>query len=338
MSIDPMLNKDSPKFHLHVENNRYQGEVFDISRPKVYAALALRGNLADRVNVTIGYDGDIFGNEIRTAHALVGWKFDRQCLAGSAPNLRWIHVTGAGVESFMPLDWLPKGVVFTNNSGVHGERASEYAIMAILALNNRLPEMFTNQVQARWEKAFNTGVAGKTLLIVGVGSIGSATARHAKHFSMCVIGVRRSGKPRANVDEMYRPEDLAQVLPRADFVLVTAPETEASRGLIGRKELGLMKPGAGIVVYSRAGLVDYDALREKLERKELSAVLDVFETEPLPPSSPLWKTPNLIVTPHCSSDDAAQYVPRTLDLVFRNIERHLSGKPLVNRVNANRQY
>lgn len=328
----------SPRFHLHIENNRYQGEVFDISRAKLDAALRGRDDLAAQLEVTIGYDGDIFAEAMRTAQGLVGWRFERQGLAERAPQLRWIHATGAGVESFMPLDWLPKGVVFTNNSGVHGERASEYAIMAILALNNRLPEMVTNQFRARWEKAFNGGIAGKTLLIVGVGAIGAATARRAKSFAMRVLGIRRSGRPRAGVDEMYRPEDLPQILPRADFVIVTAPQTPASRHLIGRAELDLMKRGAGIVVYSRAGLVDYEALRGKLERKELSAVLDVFDTEPLPASSPLWQTPNLIITPHCSSDDAAQYVPRTLELVLHNVARSLAGKRLLNRVSPKYQY
>jgi glyoxylate/hydroxypyruvate reductase A len=327
-----------PRLRIHFENNRHQGEVFDFARDKIEQAIARGPVPAERLDVSVGYDGDIFHDAMSTAEVLVGWRFDRECVRAAAPQLRWVHVTGAGVESFMPLDWLPRRAVLTNNSGVHGERASEYAIMALLALNNRLPEMVFNQAQGRWEKLFNGGIGGKTLLVVGVGQIGAATAAWAKKFSMHVIGVRRSGRRRANVDEMYRPEDLPALLPRADFVIVTAPQTEASHHLIGRKELALMKPGAGLLVYSRAGLVDYEALREKLIRRELSAVLDVFETEPLAPSSPLWKTPNLLITPHCSSDDTVNYVPRSLDLVLRNADRYLAGKRLLNRVSRTHQY
>lgn len=335
-----MRNAPTPrsKLKLHIENNRNLGEVFDCSRAQVKKALARRRELAPKLDITIGYDGDIFEKAMRRAEVLIGWNFPRDDLGRAAPELRWIHSIGAGVEDYMPLDWLPNGVAFTNNRGVHGERASEYAIMAVLALNNRLPEMVGNQRRSRWRQMFNSSISGKTLLIVGVGHIGGDTAAWAKRFSMRVIGIRRSGRPRRHVDEMYRPTDLPKLLPQADFVLVAAPETDATRHMIGRKELALMKPGAGIVVYSRAGLVDYEALRQRLEKGELSAILDVFEPEPLPASSPLWKTPNLIITPHCSSDDTESYVPRTLDLVFDSVERYLAGKPLLNRVSRRNQY
>jgi phosphoglycerate dehydrogenase-like enzyme len=127
-------------------------------------------------------------------------------------------------------------------------------------------------------------------------------------------------------------------LPRADFVLVSAPHTDASHHMIGARELALLKPGAGLVNYSRANLVDYDALRVKLAAGEMSAVLDVFDPEPLPESSPLWRTPNVIITPHCSSDDRNEYTPRTLDLVLRNVQRFMEGRPLVNRVSRKHQY
>ena len=155
---------------------------------------------------------------------------------------------------------------------------------------------------------------------------------------MQVIGIRRAGKSHRAVHEMYRPADLPRLLPRADFVLVTAPHTSATHRMVGRAELDLLKPGAGLVNYSRAQLVDYEALRRKLERREMSAVLDVFDPEPLAESSPLWGTPNLIITPHSSSDDAAQYTPRTLDLVLRNMARFLAGRPLLNRVSRRLEY
>ena len=284
------------------------------------------------MKVTIGYDGDVYERALRTADVLFGWSFDRSNLPQRAPRLKWVHVHGAGVNHLLPLDWLPERAVLTNSRGVHGAKASEYAMMAVLALNNRLPEIVTNQKQALWKQLYNTSIAGKTLLIVGVGSVGGNTAKSAKQFGLRVLGIRRTGKSHRHVDKMFRPKDLAGVLPKADFVLVTAPHTRDTHRMIDARMLDRMKRGAGLVNYSRAHLVDYPALCRKLERGELTAVLDVFDPEPLPPNSPLWHTPNLLITPHCSSDDADQYTPDTLDLVFHNMIRLLEGKPLLNRV------
>ena len=131
---------------------------------------------------------------------------------------------------------------------------------------------------------------------------------------------------------------LAKLLPEADFVLIAAPHTSDTHHLIGVKEIALLKRGAGLVNYSRANLVDYEALRVRLERGEISAVLDVFSPEPLPSSSPLWHTPNLVITPHSSSDDSELYTPKTLDLILRNMERFIAGKRLMNRVSPKLQY
>lgn len=338
-SYDAIIKEPEATVHLHIENTSELDEVFQASPQRVQDALARHPDLARRVRITIGYDGDVFEREIRDAQALFCWDVpNRSSLRRLAPNLRWIHVHGAGVSHLMPLGWLPKGVTLTNSRGVHGQRATEYAVMAILMLNNRVPEMFANQRRRRWQQVFNTELAGKTLLIVGVGHVGGGVAPWAKRFGMHVIGIRRTGRPKRFVDEMRRPGELREVLPRADFVLVTAPHTAHTHHFIGREELGLMKSGAGLVNYSRAALVDYEALREKLDRREMSAVLDVFDPEPLPASSPLWTTPNLVITTHSSSDDTAQYTPRTLELVLRNLERFLAGKPLLNRVSRTHQY
>ena len=324
--------------HLHVENSADVNEVFEISPSRVQDALGRHPNIADKVRVSIGYGGDILDRELATADAVFCWDFERRDLRRRAPNLRWVHAHGAGVGHMMPLDWLPPGAVLTNSRGVHGQRATEYAFMAILMLSNRIPEMFANQQRARWQEVFSNGIEGKTLLIIGVGHIGKDVAAWAKRAGMQVLGIRRRGGRRRNVDEMYKPEHLHALLPRADFVLVSAPHTDASHHMIAGRELAMLKPGAGLVNYSRANLVDYDALRAKLEAGEMSAVLDVFDPEPLPESSPLWRTPNLIITPHCSSDDRDQYTPRTLDLVLRNMHRLIEGQPLLNRVSRKHQY
>ncbi len=327
-------NRSRPprQLHLHIENTSELGPVFQVTKKRLKETLTRYPKVARSLRITLGVDGDIFDRAMKTANVLFAWKFDRNDFSNRAPRLKWVHVHGAGVNHLLPLSWLPDGAVLTNSRGVHGDRASEYAIMAVLALNNRLPEMVCNQAAARWQQLYSTGIAGKQLLIVGVGSVGGGTARFAKKFGLHVVGIRRSGKSHPSVDEMFKPKDLHRLIPKADFILITAPHTDDTHHLIGEKELSLMKKGAGLINYSRANLVDYDALRQKLEDGELCAVLDVFDPEPLPSSSKLWRTPNLIITPHSSSDDLDRYTLDTLDLVFRNMQRFLGGRALLNRV------
>jgi phosphoglycerate dehydrogenase-like enzyme len=198
--------------------------------------------------------------------------------------------------------------------------------------------MVTNQRQARWDQLFNSSVAGKTLLVIGVGSVGGNAAGWAKKFGMKVVGIRRTAKKHKSVDEMHGPEALRKLLPKADVVLMATPHTSDTERMLGEKELALLKPGSGLINYSRASLVDYDALRKRLEKREISAVLDVFNPEPLPRDSPLWNTPNLIITPHASSDDSEAYTPKTLDLIMRNMARFMAGKKLMNVVDPKLQY
>ncbi|RVU38434.1 D-2-hydroxyacid dehydrogenase [Hwanghaeella grinnelliae] len=332
----PMAPNEKVKVHVH--NPDALGPVFEVSEQRWQEALDRHPDIAARVDATFsGSPADLEAG-LQRADALFCWDVPREALAQRAPNLRFVHVHGAGVSHLRPFDWLPPDVNLINSRGVHGSRAAEYAMMAILMINNRIPEMMTNQRQARWEQLFNTAIEGKTLLIIGVGNVGGSVSGFAKNFGMHVIGIRRTGEPRENVDEMHKPDALADLIPRADVVLMTAPHTETSHHMLGKAELDLFKPGAGLVNYSRAALVDYDALEAKLRRGEITAVLDVFDPEPLPESSSLWNAPNLIMTPHCSSDDAEAYTPRTLDLLMRNLGNIADGNPLENVVDQTLQY
>ena len=326
------------KIVLHIDNCRSYDQVFWITPERWAAASRPHRALARRLETRIAWDLEGFDEAMQTAEILIGWEFPRKDLRARAPRLSWVHLTGAGLEHLAPFAWIPKGVTVTNNSGVHGPKAAEYAEMAILMLANRIPFHVTNQRQARWQQFFPAPVTGKTVLIVGVGAMGGAAAARAKCLGLRVLGVRRSGRPHRHVDRMFRPESLDRLLPQVDFVLVTAPLTPQTRGLIGRRQLDLMKPEAGLINMGRAGIVDYEALVEKLTRGQLSgAILDVFDPEPLPGSSPLWQTPNLVMTPHCSSD-APDYADRTLDLFFDNLRRYLAGRPLRNVIDRALQY
>jgi phosphoglycerate dehydrogenase-like enzyme len=138
---------------------------------------------------------------------------------------------------------------------------------------------------------------------------------------------------------MYGPKDLKKVLPQADFVLAILPLTAETRGLLGRAELDLLPRHAGVINIGRGAVIDNDALADKLRKGELSgAVLDVFPEEPLPASSPLWATPNLIMSPHCAIDDASAYAERALDIFLGNLKRYLAGRKLVNLVDTRLGY
>ena len=320
------------RLHVHIDNVRSYDQVFWVTPERWRAACRRHPALAPRLRATFGWDLEGFDAAMKTADALIGWEFPRQDLRGRAPHLAWVHLTGAGLEHLAPFDWIPAGATVTNNSGVHEPKAAEYAAMAIMMLNNRIPFHVTNQRQARWAQFFPATVTGKTVLVVGVGAMGAAAAAQARRLGMRVLGIRRSGTPHRHVDRMFKPAALDRLLPKADFVLVTAPLTPETRGMIGARQLDLMRPEAGLINMGRAGIVDYEALARKLAKGELSgAILDVFDPEPLPSTSPLWTTPNLIMTPHCSSD-APNYADRTLDLFFRNVRRFLAGRPLENTV------
>lgn len=254
-------------------------------------------------------------------------------------RLRWIHIIGAGIEPLLPLDWLPPSVTLTNNSGVHVPKTRESATMALLMLNARLPAMVGNQRDHRWAPIFTPCIAGKQVLVVGVGDMGGAVADAAVALGMHVTGVRRGGGAHQAVGRMVTPDALDDVLPGADFIVLAAPLTPETQGLFDRRRLGLMKPGAGLFNIGRAGLLDHAALADALTSGAIGgAVLDVFDPEPLPPDSPLWDVRGLIMMPHVTSDDLDTYMPLTYDLVFANAARLSRGERLLNAVDPGRGY
>ena len=324
--------------HVHIQNFPKLGPVFEITPARLHTALDNRPDLSARIRVTVGADEDSLRQALGTVEVLFGWDFgDRTCLR-EAPALKLIQTQGAGVNHLLPLEWIPNDVTLANCRGAHGQRASEYLMMALLALNNGLPTLVGHQQRASWHPIHNSVLTGKTLLIIGVGTVGGDAARWAQRFGLHVIGIRRTAKAHESVNEMHPPSALNELLPRADFVFVTAPHTHETNTLVGDHQLSLMKSGAGLVNYSRSQLVDYEALRVHLNAGRLSAVLDVFDEEPLPASSALWSTPNLLITPHCSSNDPENHAARSLDILFDNTTRLLEDRPLRNIVDPVLQY
>jgi phosphoglycerate dehydrogenase-like enzyme len=211
--------------------------------------------------------------------------------------------------------------------------------MAYTMLNCRMPEMMANQQARRWAPVFSPNIVGKTALIVGLGDLGRGAARAARQLGLKVIGVSRSGRKIREADAVHKLADLDALLPGADYVVLAVPLTPETHGLLNRARMDLMKKTAGLINVARAQVIDNEAVAAKLTSGELAgAMLDVVEPEPLPADSPLWTTPNLVITPHVSCDDSEHYNDITLDLWFSNLERFLAGKPLGNRVDPRRGY
>jgi phosphoglycerate dehydrogenase-like enzyme len=327
------------KIRVHIENSRNRSELVRITPELWDAACARHRSLARRLDATIGWDSDILGDALKTADIMIGVPARRDDLAQRAPRLRWVHTTSAGVDRFLPLDWLPVRAAFTNNRGAHGIKAEQFMRMAYTLLHTRMPEIIAQQRDRHWRQLFTGSIAGKTALVVGLGDLGQAAVRAGKQLGLRVIGVSRTGKRVARADQVYRTAALDTLLPQADFVVMAVPLTPETRCLLNRARLDLLKPTSGVINIARAPVADHDALRNKLAKGELAgAVLDVAEPEPLPPESPLWDTPNLIITPHISCDDGEQYIDITLDLWFENLARFLSGKALKGRVDPRRGY
>ena len=325
---------------VHVAALTSQPDLFWVTEERVAAACRRHPETARRVAFDWSWDHDRFAAGIARADIAIGWRFPRQGLRAMAPRLRWIALTGAGSEHLQPFDWVWPGLHITNNSGVHGAKAAEFAGAALLAMAHGLAFFADNKARRHWHKRFTTRIEGKTAVIIGLGGMGAATARWLKRrLAMRVIGVTRRGRPCRWADRVVATDAIDSVLGEADSVIVMAPLTEATRGLIDRRRLLLMKPGATLINMGRAGIVDNAALAELLTQGRLAAaLLDVFDPEPLPPSSPLWQVPNLMLVPHCSSDDAETYIPETLDLFFANLARFLKGGRLLNRIATRRGY
>lgn len=332
--------------HVHLENLTSKPRLFWLTQDLIDVALSNNPDFKQKVSFTVNDDLAEIDAKLATATALITSSdvirhplFPRGKLLEAAPQLKFIHLIGAGVDGVMPLDWLPPGVRLTNNSGAHVDKAREFLTMALLALNARLPEIIWNQRQARWDQIFTPLIRGKTLVVVGLGDLGRAAVSVGQALGLKIFGVRRSGGSVPGVEQVYLPNQLHEALERADFVVLATPLTPETRGFIDREALASIKPGGALINVGRAGILDHDALIELLKNGHLSnAILDVLPEEPLPASSTLWSTPNLIINPHVAADDLTGYMAETMKLVCVNLHHHLAGRPLQNVVDPAKEY
>ncbi len=283
--------------------------------------------------------------ELSDADIFVGYSLRAEQLK-DAKKLKWIHSTAAGVAQLMYPELRDSGIMVTNPSGIFSVPMAEHTMGLLLALARNFPDSVRQQDRARWSQQeiwdmpqHLTELNGKVLLIVGYGSIGREVAKRAKAFDMRVWGVTRSGGgDRTNAEKIFPATKLLDVLPDADYLLISAPETAETGHLIGAAQIARMKRGARLINVSRGSLLDEAALLRALESGALGgAALDVAHMEPLPAESPLWKAPNLFLTPHTSAVSDKLWERETALLVDL-LERWFDGRELFNLVDFARGY
>ena len=302
----------------------------------------VRETAPDGTPVVMTRDWGAMRGLLDRVEVVAGWFPAR--LLPQAPELRWYQQWSAGA------DWLldhPEAAeadfVLTSTSGIHAIPVTEHVFALLLAFARELPRALRSQDQHQWipysehEELFE--LSGRTMLLVGVGAIGARIAHVAAAMGMRVLGVRRDPTlDSPGVDRMAGPDDIVSLLPEADMVVLTVPLTEETEGMIGERELLAMKESAILVNVGRGGTIDEAALARALrEGKIAGAALDVWETEPLPTTSPLWDLDNMIITAHYAGA-TPHYHERALNIFLDNLRRYIAGKPLRNAVDKDLGY
>jgi phosphoglycerate dehydrogenase-like enzyme len=283
--------------------------------------------------------------EIADTDVFIGWSLRPEQFV-SAKKLRWIHSPAAAVHQLMFPELIHSSVLLTNSTGIHGPVVAEHAIAVLLAMAKRLPQAMQYQARREWAqdqlwhgRPRPREVADATVAVIGMGGIGREFTARAKALGMKVLAVRENpAKGSGGVDALYGPDEIDQVLPQADYVLLCTPVTPATMGIMNAARLNKMKPDAYLINVARGPLIEEPALIDALKARRIAgAALDVFEQEPLPPDSPFWPLDNVLITPHTAAVTDRLW-ERHYRLIVENLKRFLAGQPLLNQVDKGRGY
>ncbi|MCU0494611.1 MAG: D-2-hydroxyacid dehydrogenase [Chloroflexaceae bacterium] len=256
----------------------------------------------------------------------------------AAPRVRWLHTPSAGVDHVLTPLVLERDLTVTNNAGVHAIPMAEFVLGYLLSHAKSLPALHIAQAENRWANHKANELYEKTLLIIGLGGIGEAVATRAAAFGMRVWGSRRTPRPTAGVERVVGANAWRELLPDADYVVLIAPLTEETRGMVDEAAFRSMKRSAYFVNVARGAIVDEAALLRALHEGWIAgAAIDTFEEEPLPPDSPFWQAPNLFITPHTTSS-SPRMRERTIALFLENLRRYRNHEPLLNVVDKEAGY
>lgn len=295
---------------------------------------ALRESFPD-VTFAVAPDEESQLRELPDADAIISWP--RREALSAAGKLKWVHCTSAGIERIQSVPELIEmdQVTLTNARGAHAATIADHCFAFILAFTRNVPALVEDQKARRWDRPGRSKgtreLSGSTLGIVGLGRIGSEIARRAAGFGLQIKAVDvNTAADAPGVQEVWPLSRLDDLLRVVDYLAIAIPITPQTRGLVGARELALMKPDAYLCVMSRGGIVDQDALAEAIATGRLAgAGLDATSPEPLPAEHPLWSTPNVLISPHCSGA-SRQTAERGRQILQENIRRFVSGEPLMN--------
>ncbi|CAN5725676.1 D-2-hydroxyacid dehydrogenase [soil metagenome] len=285
---------------------------------------------------------------VRGAEIYLGLGLPRELLRAALEPpalLRWVHSGAAGVASALHPELVDGDVALTNSAGIHAAPMAETVVGMMLHFARGLDHAVRAQADTQWDTAIfeqrDSGVrevAGATLGIIGYGGIGSEVARRARALGMRVIATRRSDRAADDAEILNGDDAIDHLLTQSDVVVLCVPSTPATRGMVGARELGLMREGAILINVARGDVIDEAALIDTLSAGRLrGAALDVFATEPLPHESPLWRMPNVLITPHVSAT-SPRFWEREAQLILDNLRRYLGGEALSNRVDPEAGY
>lgn len=283
-------------------------------------------------------------HEIVDADAFIGDITSAEVRAGK--KLKWVGVMSAGVEKVLfpkdgTHDLRDSDIVLTNNKIVQGPEIADHALALLLMLSRNLNVLYRNDQEQVWNPRSFHGIElnGKTAVVIGVGGIGTQISLRAYAFGMNVIGVDPEDKPFVPyIKRVVKPDQLDDVLPEADVVFISVPDTPKSHKMMGAHQFGLLKKNSYFIAVSRGGIYDMNALVKALDEKRLAgAGVDVTDPEPLPKDHPLWKFPNAVITPHIAGR-SDQDAGRMVGTIQENLKRFVEGKPLINVVNKQKGY
>ena len=337
------------KIKIHIRNNHWkegflpcdqEGEKHStITKEEFEKGLNQYPEIKDKIEYLVDWDEDNYLSSMKEADVLLGWQFPTKNIREIAPNLKWIHIISAGVNHLSPFHWMKDKLVLTNSSGVHAKKAGEFGLMSILMLQNQMTKIVTNQKNKEFVTLLSKPIKGFKVVVVGTGSLGGSMIKHISKLGAEVIGVNRKGNEVEGCSIVITFDKIDKVLPIADFLYLAVPETEETKGLIDKKRLDSLKHTCGIVNIGRNSVLDYQYLRTKLKKNQIAgAILDVFAHEPIPKDSNLWNTPNLIITPHISSDSQGNYIEMVLKIFFKNLKLFIEKKELTNQIDRKLGY
>jgi len=297
--------------------------------------LKLTAEQIDRIDAAY-YSRDIWEGTEKNAlspAALAFWN-----LIDRAKHLKWMAVYSAGMDQQRYQDLMKRGVRLTSSAGAQSESVGLAAAISVLTLARGIPHWMKAKQQREWAplrgKDVPPDIAGQTAVIVGTGYIGSVIARVLHAAGMKTIGIRRSAGTQEYFEQVLPPSALDGLLPACDWLIIACPLTPETRNLIDTRRLALMKPSAGVANIARGEIIDEAALVDAHRSGRLKhAYLDVFHTEPLPPESPLWDLPNLLISPHNAGASTGTYA-RGVEIFLRNLGNYLGQRALENEASA----